>query len=105
MGFSQERVRELLDEGAAHECEGVGAAKVCVQIAAIAELPTRFGYFQIVAFYNNKDNKEHVAIVRGDVSANLPAIADPSPMVPRSGRPVVREPKARRDSQWRAPHV
>jgi GTP cyclohydrolase II len=68
MGFSQERVRELLGEGAAHECEGVGAAKVCVKIAAIAELPTRFGYFQIVAFYNNKDNKEHVAIVRGDIT-------------------------------------
>jgi len=30
-------------------------------------MPSRFGQFHIVAFYNNKDGKEHVAIVRGDV--------------------------------------
>ncbi|MQC26186.1 MAG: GTP cyclohydrolase II [Chloroflexi bacterium] len=38
-----------------------------MRIAAIADLPTRFGDFQIVAFRNNRDNKEHVAIVHGDV--------------------------------------
>ena len=52
----------------AHECDGVGPDHVCVKIAAIAELPSRFGEFHIVAFYNNKDDKEHVAIVHGDVT-------------------------------------
>lgn len=50
-----------------HDCEGVGAAKVCVRVMAVADLPTRFGEFRIVAFWNNRDEKEHVAIVRGDI--------------------------------------
>jgi GTP cyclohydrolase II len=68
MGLTQMQIKELLDESRAHACDGVGPDHVCVKIAAIAELPTRFGQFHIVAFYNNKDNKEHVAIVRGDVT-------------------------------------
>jgi GTP cyclohydrolase II len=39
-----------------------------VQIASVAELPTRFGDFRIVAFHNDIDGKEHVAIVRGEVA-------------------------------------
>jgi len=50
-----------------HECEGFGPSKVCVRIVAVAELPTRFGPFRIVAFWNNRDGKEHVALVHGDV--------------------------------------
>jgi GTP cyclohydrolase II len=61
------QIKELLDESRAHECEGVGPGQICVRIAAIAELPSRFGQFHIIAFYNNKDGKEHVAIVHGDV--------------------------------------
>lgn len=38
-----------------------------VRIAGVAELPTRFGMFQIYAFYNNHDGKEHAALVRGAV--------------------------------------
>jgi GTP cyclohydrolase II len=67
MPLTREEIQELLEEGRTHHCEGFGAGHVCVNIAAIAELPSRFGQFQIVAFYNNKDNKEHVAIVHGDV--------------------------------------
>ena len=33
----------------------------------MADLPTRFGRFRIVAFWNNRDGKEHVAMVHGDV--------------------------------------
>jgi len=74
MGLTHMQIKELLDENRAHECEGVGPGKVCVRIAAIAELPSRFGFFQIVAFYNTKDGKEHVAVVHGDVSGkeNVP---------------------------------
>jgi GTP cyclohydrolase II len=68
MGLTHMQIKELLDENAAHECEGVGADHVCVKIAAIAELPSRFGQFHIIAFYNNKDDKEHVAVVHGDVT-------------------------------------
>ncbi len=68
MGLTNMQIKELLDESRAHACDGVGPDHVCVKIAAIAELPSRFGQFHIVAFYNNKDGKEHVAIVRGDVT-------------------------------------
>lgn len=38
-----------------------------VEIFASAALPTRYGQFRIVAFVNNVDDKEHIAIVQGDV--------------------------------------
>ncbi len=57
----------LVDRDRTHECEGFGPDKVCVRIVAVARLPTRFGDFQIVAFWNNRDEKDHVAIVHGDV--------------------------------------
>jgi GTP cyclohydrolase II len=60
------QIKELLDENRDHDCTGVGEDHICVRIAAIAELPTRFGDFHIVAFYNKRDDKEHAAIVRGD---------------------------------------
>jgi GTP cyclohydrolase II len=68
------QIRELLDEGRKHECEGYGRHQVCVNVAAIADLPSRFGDFQVVAFYNNRDKKEHAAFVHGDVcdAENVP---------------------------------
>ena len=64
----------LLEKEGDHECEGLGRDKVCVRIVAMAELPTRFGDFHIVAFENNRDGKEHVAITKGDVigAENVP---------------------------------
>ena len=64
----------LLETEGDHECEGLGKDKVCVRIVAMAELPTRFGDFHIVAFENNRDGKEHVAITKGDVigAENVP---------------------------------
>lgn len=38
-----------------------------VELFATAELPSQYGQFQIVAFTNNRDLKDHVAIVHGDV--------------------------------------
>src|SRR5512147_3008796 len=57
----------LLETEGDHECEGLGRDKICVRIVAMAELPTRFGDFHIVAYENNRDGKEHVAITKGDV--------------------------------------
>jgi GTP cyclohydrolase II len=74
MTLTHMQIQELLDENISHECDGYGPDHVCVRIAAIAELPTRFGDFHIFSFYNNRDGKEHVAIVRGDVfeAENVP---------------------------------
>jgi len=38
-----------------------------VRIKAIAKLPSRFGDFQIIAFSNDQDEKEHIALVHGNV--------------------------------------
>jgi len=62
-----EKFDVLLAKEGDHECEGLGKDKVCVRVVAMAELPTRFGNFHIVAFENNRDGKEHVAITKGDV--------------------------------------
>jgi GTP cyclohydrolase II len=58
---------DLVERDKDHECPGFGAAHICVKVAAVAELPSRFGKFRIVAFWNNRDGKEHVAMVHGDV--------------------------------------
>jgi len=57
----------LLEQDPEHECPGLGKDHICVRIVALAELPTRFGNFHIIAFENNRDGKEHVAITKGDV--------------------------------------
>jgi GTP cyclohydrolase II len=62
-----EKFETLLQTEGDHTCEGIGKNKVCVRVVAMAELPTRFGEFHIIAFENNHDGKEHVAIVKGDV--------------------------------------
>ena len=69
-----EQFEVLLEQDGDHQCEGLGKDKVCVRVVAMAELPTRFGDFHIIAFENNRDGKEHVAITKGDVigAKNLP---------------------------------
>ncbi|MGD8375344.1 MAG: GTP cyclohydrolase II [Acidobacteriota bacterium] len=67
MSEAADRLQQLVERDRDHDCGGVGARRLCVRIVATAELPTRFGEFRIVAFWNNRDAKEHVAIVRGDV--------------------------------------
>lgn len=67
--MADERItlQDLVRRDKEHECAGIGPNKVCVRIVAVADLPSRFGDFRIVAFWNNRDAKEHVAIVHGDV--------------------------------------
>lgn len=64
--LSHLKIQELLRENKDHNCPGVGEDHVCVSIAAIAELPTRFGNFHIITFWNKMDEREHAAIVQGD---------------------------------------
>jgi len=42
--------------------------EVIVEIYAEADLPTRYGDFRIVAFVDNQDDKDHVAVVKGDIA-------------------------------------
>ena len=65
--MSETTLEQLVHHDARHECEGFGPHHVCVRIVGVAELPTRYGDFRIVAFWNNRDGKDHVAIVKGDV--------------------------------------
>jgi len=67
VGLTLEEIDEILRIEADHDCAGVGGQKICVKILAIAELPSRFGRFQVAAFWNNRDAKEHIAILHGNV--------------------------------------
>ncbi len=55
-----------------HYCRGVGDYciddELCVQLVATAKLPTRFGTFTLYGFFDSRDEKEHTAIVQGDVA-------------------------------------
>jgi GTP cyclohydrolase II len=67
MNEIKQRLQGIVDRDATHECAGIGKHALCVRAVAVADLPTRFGDFRIVAFWNNRDEKDHVAIIRGDV--------------------------------------
>jgi GTP cyclohydrolase II len=67
MMAANDSLRQLVARDQDHECSGFGVDRVCVRVVAVADLPTRFGAFRIVAFWNNRDGKEHVAIIHGDV--------------------------------------
>ena len=60
-------LQELVERDRDHDCDGLGPHHICVKVAAVAQLPSRFGVFHIVAFWNNRDGKEHIAMVHGDV--------------------------------------
>src|SRR5713101_7235436 len=68
------RLEDLPERDKDHDCGGFGPHRICVKVDAVAELPTRFGRFQIVAFWNNRDGKDHVALVHGDAmgASDLP---------------------------------
>lgn len=69
-----QRLEDLVARDRDHQCEGFGPDRVCVRIVSVADLPSRFGHFRIVAFWNNRDGKEHVAMVHGDIldAADVP---------------------------------
>lgn len=51
------------------ECENCQKG-ICISIVAVADFPSKYGSFQIIGFVNNKDNKEHIAIVKGENIVN-----------------------------------
>ncbi len=40
---------------------------LCVRLVAVADLPSLFGKFIVLGFTNNKDGRDHIAVVKGDV--------------------------------------
>ena len=56
----------LIQRDGAHTCDGYGSQRVCLRIAATADLPTRFGAYHVVAFSHPPDGKEHAAFVHGE---------------------------------------
>jgi GTP cyclohydrolase II len=52
-------------------CSGAGQYCVdedfCVQLVAHAHLPSRFGEFELYGFYDAREDKEHTAMVHGEV--------------------------------------
>ncbi|MEM6533041.1 MAG: GTP cyclohydrolase II [Myxococcota bacterium] len=56
-------LRDGLPEVGERICEN----DVWVEVYARAHMPSRFGNYEIFVFRNNVDDKEHVAMVRGDI--------------------------------------
>lgn len=61
------KLLDLVESDKEHSCAGYGHDNVCVRVAGVADLPTKFGHFNIIAFWNNRDEKDHIAIVHGEV--------------------------------------
>lgn len=49
--------------------------EVLVQQAASANLPTKYGDFQAVVYTNSVDDKEHVALIKGEIDPSKPVMA------------------------------
>lgn len=64
MKLSAEQIEMLLDTSEKQVC---ATDECCVQLVAVADLPSRFGTFQICGFISPCDQKEHTAIIKGDV--------------------------------------
>ncbi|MGB6500464.1 MAG: GTP cyclohydrolase II [Thermoplasmata archaeon] len=65
MRLPPEVVAQLLEEGRTHNCPE--APEICTKLVAIADLPTRFGAYQVAAFWNNFDRRDHAAFIHGNI--------------------------------------
>ena len=53
--------------GSARAASSDATDPVRVEIAGVAELPSQFGQYRVYVFSNDRDGKEHLAMVHGDV--------------------------------------
>jgi GTP cyclohydrolase II len=58
-------IDRLLEENKDHCCGE--DSEMCVRLVALADLPTRFGAYQVAAFAHPADRKEHAAFVHGNI--------------------------------------
>jgi GTP cyclohydrolase II len=70
MGLPKPSLEELLHPPVA----GPRAGPEKVRVVAVADLPTRFGEFEVVSFRTPDDGKDHAALVLGDIGGkeNVP---------------------------------
>ena len=47
-------------------CENC-SKNLCINLIAVADLPSLYGDFKVLGFVNNKDHRGHIAVVKGDV--------------------------------------
>jgi len=66
VSLAHDEIDRILSAEADHECAGFGEHNVCVRISAIVDLPSRYGRFQLIGFWNNRDAREHLAIMHGN---------------------------------------
>ncbi|MFW9847013.1 MAG: GTP cyclohydrolase II [Candidatus Thorarchaeota archaeon] len=64
MKISSDNIEALVNASEANVCP---TDVCCVQLMAIADLPTIFGEFQIAGFVSPCDGKEHTALIKGDI--------------------------------------
>jgi len=40
---------------------------ICVKMVSVADFPSELGHFRIIGFVNNKDGKDHIVILKGEI--------------------------------------
>lgn len=48
------------------DCDGC-PDDICVKIVSVAEFPSDYGTFRIIGFVNNKDDKDHTIVLKGEI--------------------------------------
>ncbi|MBP7737097.1 MAG: GTP cyclohydrolase II [Spirochaetes bacterium] len=48
------------------DCDGC-PDDICVKVVSVADFPSDYGQFRIIGFVNNKDEKDHSIVLKGDV--------------------------------------
>jgi len=80
---SMARMPDLLEFAAKHDLKIISVQdliayrrrnEILVQRVAEAQLPSEFGSFRMVVYANSIDDKEHVAIIKGDIDSETPVL-------------------------------
>jgi len=58
-----ETLRHCPDDIACASC----TENLCVKMVSVADFPTEMGHFRIIGFVNNKDGKDHIVILKGEI--------------------------------------
>ena len=59
-------IRQCYDSPQSLDCKTCNKS-ICVSLVSVADFPSEYGQFKILAFVNSRDNKEHIMVVKGDI--------------------------------------
>lgn len=65
MNLSRAQIENLLEESERNPCDPDD--ECCVELVAIADLPSGFGKYQVCGLVSPCDGKEHTAVIKGDI--------------------------------------